>query len=80
MMDVRVNQRELITDSNKTKDSIIRFCKMDQSSCMAPIRMLCPHLSAGLKQDLVIFTQGNAENDRSDRLKAMYPLCETIRK
>ena len=31
MMEVRVNQRELITDSNSTNDSIIRFCKVDLS-------------------------------------------------
>lgn len=79
IIDVRRNHRLLITDSNRVNDSIIRFCGnrtyiskrvwVKRSTVSGSLT----RLTIFFKEDLVVFTQSCAENNRSHRFKAVDP-------
>lgn len=80
MMDVRINHREFMTDSNRTSDSRMRFLlrgtdKSVWETGWNDIREggKSAHLCLPLEEILVIFTEGSAENDRSYGFETMYP-------
>lgn len=73
---VRLNHRELTTESNRTKLSIIRFL-IESAMSQRPIKRQRGggevYLLAFLQEYLVVLTQGHTEDDRCDIFKAMDP-------
>lgn len=71
---VRINHRELTTESKSTKLSIMRFWK---SISLAALDLgghpTNPYLVALLEQHLIIFAQCHAENNRCHILEAVDP-------
>ena len=72
MILVRMNHRELTTESKRTRLSIMRFCKM--SVLLFKPAHTMPYLIACFQQDLIVFAEGNTEDDAGDVLEAMDPL------
>jgi len=72
MILVRINHLEFTTESKSTRLSIILFyALLVVHRIFIAVR---PYLVCFLQQDLVIFAQRDAENDRRDILETMYPL------
>lgn len=71
MMDVRRNQRELMTDSNRINDSAIRFCVLHVVN-LQPL-LGCTYLGFLLKQNLIVLTQSSTKDNARHTLEAMYP-------
>lgn len=74
MILVRMNHRELTTESKRTSDSIIRFCRSKESV----MGRLSWHDNANLccffQEYLIILAQRNTEDDGCDVFKAVNPL------
>ncbi len=70
MMLVRMNHRELTTESKRTRLSIIRFCGGQHARVFGQTT----HLAILLQEHLIIFAQGDAEYDGRDIFKAVDPL------
>lgn len=68
-----MNHRELTTESNRTKLSIMRFCRAVSSLLRLAKVPIITYLIAFFQQHLVVFAQGNAKDDGCHILKAMDP-------
>jgi hypothetical protein len=75
MIEVRKNHRELMTDSNRTRDSAMRFYSSISGFLVGHgLRDLVTHLVLLLEQDLIIFRQCRTKDDTRDALEVVYPL------
>ena len=72
MILVRMNHRELTTESNNNKLSIMRFCYRSEKLCTPGVTWWT-YLTAFLEQHLVVLAQGNTEDDGRDVLEAVNP-------
>jgi hypothetical protein len=72
MILVRMNHRELTTESKRTRLSIIRFC-FEVSMCADTQIPRNPYLTTFFEQNLVVFAESYAEDDRRHVLEAMNP-------
>jgi hypothetical protein len=72
MILVRMNHRELTTESNRTRLSIMRF--YDRQRERINVVGISPYLIAFLQKYLVILAESYTEDDRGDIFKTMNPL------
>jgi hypothetical protein len=70
MIEVRRNHRELMTDSKRMRDSIMRFC---EQMSMVWGKEKKADLVLLLQQDLVVLAKGSAEYYARDALEAVNP-------
>lgn len=71
MILVRMNHRELTTESKRTKLSIIRFLQvLVEKLCQ---RSFIYYLTTLFQQNLIVFAEGDTEDNGSHILKAMNP-------
>lgn len=74
MIDVLKNQREFTTDSKSTSDSSIRFLKESQIRGVINDAIgRLTYLILLFKQNLVVFTYRNTEDDGRNGFKTMDP-------
>lgn len=70
---VLINHLEFTTESNKTRLSIIRFCRpLLATSHIRPHKR--SYLVILLQKNLVVFAQSHAKYDGCDVFKTVYPL------
>ena len=77
IIDVRRNHLELMTDSNKMRDSCIRFCgpRARRSTLTEAAREAdAAHLIPILQQDLIVLAERSTEDDARHALETVYPL------
>lgn len=69
---VLMNHREFTTESNKTRLSIIRFCRpLSATSHIRPPRT--SYLVILLQKHLIVFAQSHAKYDGCNVFKTVYP-------
>jgi hypothetical protein len=73
MILVRMNHLELITESKRTRLSIMRFCKVQSANHSMSQRPDSSYLIRFFQKHLIVFAESNTEDDGGDIFKAMNP-------